>query len=753
MEKEHATLSSSGLYGGEGGAGGKLRKPPSRRPPKTPYDRPPATKSGAAANGRDGGWLSKLVDPACRLIAGGATRIFPSFFSKSQFAAAESDTEYHAENSSTEARENAEDDDDDDEGCTSNLGILESTGGIDSSEGADAVNNSSDFDQPGQEKLSTLANGSELSIIEQLVKGRTFSRDEINRLTEILKSRVADISNVETGVRKPNMAVKIDGERTLVAHEILGMSADVKQDDLNRPTLGTLMLDSAVKEVGVSPVDIARAYMGSRVSEVGNDLKKIISTDDRILLQSCKVAPEPLISSPSPKSSMCWPGAMLHDQHGYPTPQSSRYGLHYLQRTPYSRTLYSKSKSKLIHSQAEKKSYVNMVPTPGLQPQSPFYGQSKDDAINDGHGSVGPIRRLRRKFLSEARPSRGSMTSLISQNGPSQAANSKGFLTAVKKNLGAGVTSHSSQPELVDNSMNSSEVGISALQTSNPAARAILEHLERNKPTPKEKSAELQLATAWKKSSPAKATGTMLKEGTSLMNLEGFSSHKNKDSFDKGCSSQGNDRGKTTIEGKPQEKDPGEATDMNKDIEASIVNGSHSCQTKWTNQTAPLESLDSRKKGLTQLWALQDQTTGQTVANAVPNHAGSEPLKRPAFQPSASKPTLAAISVDRPGLRQTNFSDNTSGFTFPFSTSSSELPTPSIVPTTLAGGLSQPKDSLAIPSYSFGTKRSTPVLVFSFPSTSNASTPDGTEDIKFSFGSDKKNRISFSSVGKDAICY
>lgn len=59
----------------ERGAGGKSsrRKPP-RRPSATPYARLPE-----AGRRR---WVSKLVDPACRLIAAGATRIFPSFFSK-----------------------------------------------------------------------------------------------------------------------------------------------------------------------------------------------------------------------------------------------------------------------------------------------------------------------------------------------------------------------------------------------------------------------------------------------------------------------------------------------------------------------------------------------------------------------------------------------------------------------------------------------------------------------------------------------
>lgn len=80
---------SYGLYGGEKGAGGKLRKPSSRKPHATPYDRPRPNQS-RSDNGRGGGgggrWFSKPVDLAYRLISGGTTRILPYFFSKSSSA-------------------------------------------------------------------------------------------------------------------------------------------------------------------------------------------------------------------------------------------------------------------------------------------------------------------------------------------------------------------------------------------------------------------------------------------------------------------------------------------------------------------------------------------------------------------------------------------------------------------------------------------------------------------------------------------
>ncbi|GMP60138.1 hypothetical protein CsSME_00023134 [Camellia sinensis var. sinensis] len=761
MEKEQATPlpSSSGLYGrgGQRGGGGKFRKPPIRRPPATPYDRPLPNQSQVAAQRPDGGWLSKLVDPAYRLISDGATRIFPSFFSKSPLATP-SISQNH-DNEDIEVKETAYDDD---QGCTSNYEVFESTGGINPRKGADKLKGSSDFDQLGPDKINNLLDGPDFSKIEQLVKGRRFSRDEINHLTEILNSRVADLSKVDPEDKKPNMATRREGEEAVMARENPRTSAEDKHDVLNTAAPGTSMplLQSAVKEeIGASPVDIARAYMGSRVSEVGADFKRIISKDERDVLHADGFASEPLIPSPSAKSSVCWPGAMVQDQHGYSTPQSinssSRYRLHNFPRTPYSRTIYSMSKSKLTHSQADKNRYLYISSSPRQQPQTPLYEQSKDEVRNDRNGSVGPIRRLRHKFTSEA-PPRGSVSFRLSQNGPPHAENSsasKGFLPSIKRNLEAG-TSTTTEFQSVDNMKNNSEVGIPTLQTTNPAVRAILEHLDRNTPTPREKSAELQLATACKKSPSSEVANAMPKERTSLPHFEGFNFHKNTSLVNRESSAQERNRGNSNYQVKPQERSTSEATDVvNKGIEAlSSVNETHDSQIKGTLETASLGFPDSRQKGLNDL---RPQIRGQGIANMAPTYAGSESLKKPPFHPTGTKPILASIFVDRPNLRPTGFSDNGSGFTFPVSASSgvlSEPPTPSIMPSTSASGLPQLKDGPAIPSYTFGTKRSTPALVFSFPSTSNASTQDDASNIKFSFGSDK-SRISLRSVGKDAICF
>lgn len=102
-------------------------------------------------------------------------------------------------------------------------------------------------------------------------------------------------------------------------------------------------------EVGASPVEIARAYMGTRTSEIGLGSKSIIAKDERTFLHSDDIASNPFIASPSPKPPICWPGAMVQDQRSYLTPQGqrSRLGVNNFPRTPYSRTIFSKPHSKV----------------------------------------------------------------------------------------------------------------------------------------------------------------------------------------------------------------------------------------------------------------------------------------------------------------------------------------------------------------------------------------------------------------------
>lgn len=71
MADDGEQSSRAALYGGERKSFGKIRR--ERKPPTTPYDRPPP-------HPRHNGWISSLMDPAKRLFSGGAS-LLPSFFS------------------------------------------------------------------------------------------------------------------------------------------------------------------------------------------------------------------------------------------------------------------------------------------------------------------------------------------------------------------------------------------------------------------------------------------------------------------------------------------------------------------------------------------------------------------------------------------------------------------------------------------------------------------------------------------------
>ncbi|KAJ9140988.1 hypothetical protein P3X46_031575 [Hevea brasiliensis] len=780
MEKRDAeTTSFAPLAAEQRGAGGKFRKQPSWRPPATPYARPPQNQE------QRGRWLSKLVDPAFRLIAGGATLIFPSFFSKSQSVNALPSPSGRDDDSHTEVEQSASGDD---VNFTWNNLESKATGVAGSSHVVDRSNSESEFNGHKQNQNADVSDPNGLSEIEQLMKDKRFSRDEINHLMEIIKSKAVDLPDVEQENKCLSTTVG-DLRGSKVALEFSWKSAEEKQEDLNRaigetskikerkyssaisvdarkPANGlensrsieenhedldrviwkssTPLLQSKAQlqdDVGTSPVEIARAYMENRTSEVGFGTNSFVSKDEGTIPSSDELAVKPFIPSPVPKSSPCWPGALVQDQRGYITPQSQRgrFGLHNFPRTPYSRTIYSKTKSKLIQLQSNSDRRPNMMATPFQQAQTPF-GQvnSRGNALNDGQGSVGPIRRLRHKVIAET--PRGSDYFHTSFNSP-QVENlsiSEGLFSTPKTNLENGGKISSAKFQSVSSQPQSSEVSVpTAPAHSSLVARKILEHLERNPPTPKDKSAELRLATSWKKPLSSDLANIMPNKRNSPTQWGGFDSSEKSIQVHKS---------------NPQESVNGVNVGINNNNSVSKMK----VGTASTDGDYAGHSQDFRKLRDSQHLSAHEDVSNSKV---LPNAAGSEVFsfqKKLPPQSSGTKPVLPSINIDKPNQRWTFSSDNSSGFTFPVSASSgvsSEPPTPSIMPSSSSIGLHQQNEGSSIPSYKFGSRGSTPALVFSFPSTSSVPTHDDVSDLKFNFGSDKTPRISFGSVGQGAICY
>ncbi|PIN26701.1 hypothetical protein CDL12_00536 [Handroanthus impetiginosus] len=624
-------------------------------------------------------------------------------------------------------------------------------------------NNQSPMSRSTEEK-GGIRDDSDFSRIEELIKGNTFSREEINHFLEILNSRVDN--ELEKPI--PSNNAGDDTQPVSRPHEFRRMPSEEKQQDTDRAIIGAFGEKSEVPVgVSASPIDIARAYMAGRTSEGGHDIHSLKSKGERAELSN-EFARKPFLPSPSPKPSICWPGAIVHDHHGYTTPQSQRgrHRLHDFPGTPYSRTILSKSTTKL---QADS-GYASTL-TPFQQSQTSTYGQvkSRGDTI-DVYGSVGPIRRIRNKFASEVRP-RGSMFLSSPKETPSKRETPKvlgGFLPRGEKKFEPGETNGASKYWSGDNVLGSSDGGISNHNiSSSQAVRKILEHLDRTKPTPKEKEAELKLVTAWRRSSP-EPTDNIRDEKISSLPVGELASHKNTDIAGTKLAEEFNKSSSTSkFLVNFHDKGVDEAKDAdNGNIRASsavftvssIIPGSSALLHFGLKGTSNPVVKNSNEN------AFATTSRGQTGSSLQfpPPHPSNGRVEKTVAGPigfefskiHGTKPSLPSISINKPEFRSVS-SDNGPGFTFPVSASSgvlSEPPTPSIAPSSSSTILPQPIGMSSIPSYTFGTNKSTPRLVFSFPSSSNASTHDDS-DLKFSFGSDKKTRLSFSSIGKDTICY
>lgn len=148
--------------------------------------------------------------------------------------------------------------------------------------------------------------------------------------------------------------------------------------------------------------------------------------------------------------------------------------------------------------------------------------------MDDGKDSFGPIRRSRHKAVTE-RSSRGFSLGHSSNKSPFANLSSFEVTPNVGKNLKAEKVIGTSQSHSVDRRSDTSQVCAPTIPPhSSQIARTILEHLERNPPTPKDKSAELKFAIERKSPSPSGATVTR-NEGKSLLPVRGFNGSNNMD--------------------------------------------------------------------------------------------------------------------------------------------------------------------------------------------------------------------------------
>lgn len=519
----------------EGGAGGKFPKRPSRRAPATPYDRPPAAVRGgrhpAAAVPEPGGshWLSKLVDPASRIIARSASRLFSSVFPKRLAAPPtapeenrQSRPEVHeapSTNSLSEVKEQC--------GC----------GGEKAKDNCDAG---------GVREETNLDTGG-ISELEQLLKQKTFTRVEFDHLTELLHSRTTEPSTTQPAFsyvnkEKTNISEQINNKKKSTAEPTTSKPADNndREEKPNVPkqeVVSSLRLHGSVttpvnlaipEEEAASPAEIAKAYMGSRSSKVSpSTLRNQLFQDD-----AATNAKKSFDMAMAPRSAVRFSGIPEHIENGYMTPRPhGRSAIYRMSRSPYfkAHSVTNTGGGRFLEGYSgpsTSSQWTSNVMQSGGKSALKWGSSVLDNDV----GSLGPIRRIRQK-CNVMSPSRNKSLAfpgnlLPTPSIPPRKDANQESTSSIQKPL------HLEKPNYGATDLQDTENGCNQTPSasivpippqSREMARKILQQLDKLVPSPKEKSSELK--TIDRDESPSKLTRSML-HGRALKSMEDIDSSK-----------------------------------------------------------------------------------------------------------------------------------------------------------------------------------------------------------------------------------
>ncbi|XP_019092754.1 PREDICTED: nuclear pore complex protein NUP1-like [Camelina sativa] len=357
---------SSNPYGGGYGTGGKARKPTARRSQKTPYDRPPTSVRNSGLGGGDdrgGGWLSKLVDPAQRLITYSAHRLFASVFRK-RLVSGETPTQSPEQQKQLPERD------------------VNLEKKVKHKQDVSNLSMKSDLIRREDTNASVDQTKDGFTDLEKILQGKTFTRSEVDRLTTLLRSKAADSSTVN----EANIVV-----RHPPSHER-------DRTHLNNGSMNAIVStppgsSRALVECVDSPAQIAKAYMGSRPSEVTPSmlgLRGQAGREDSVFLNRTPFPQKSPTMSLVPKSSGQRPL-----ENGFVTPRSrGRSAVYSMARTPYSRPQSTVKIGSLF--QASPGTWEGSLPSGSRQGfQSGL--KRRSSVLDNDVGSVGPVRRIRQK--------------------------------------------------------------------------------------------------------------------------------------------------------------------------------------------------------------------------------------------------------------------------------------------------------------------------------------------------------------------
>ncbi|KAK7279079.1 hypothetical protein RJT34_24123 [Clitoria ternatea] len=461
--------------GGEGGFG-KFRKRPFRRTQTTPYDRPPTALRNPNAN--NNGWFSKLVvDPAQRLIVSSAHRLFSSVFRK-QLPPPPQET-------SQETSDNQQETDNFEQVTNESSGKQQGAVG----------------EPSAQINCAESSHGSGLTELEKLLKQKTFTRSEIDHLTELMRSRTADLPVGDEG--KSTEVVPLDPILPCKQKEEFPKTPAV-ENRIEKHIVSTPHVTSTVSiDDAASPAELAKAYMGSRPLKVSPSMSGLRRSpiEDSTLLKSQHFTQKSPIMPIVPRTTT---HARVHE-NGFLTSRShGRSAIYSMARTPYTRVYpASTSKGAGIAVEGQPSSSTQHALDHDILSGSKQGALKRRSSVLDNDiGFFGPIRRIRQKsnLLSSkslALPHPGSPLSMARS----------GFGTDTTQQPSSSMPSTSVPP---------------LPSKSSEMASKILEQLDKLV-SPKEKSSELRLPPTDK--SPIKLSSSMLR-GQALRSMETVDSSK-----------------------------------------------------------------------------------------------------------------------------------------------------------------------------------------------------------------------------------
>uniref|UniRef100_A0A6N2LRN3 Nuclear pore complex protein NUP1 n=1 Tax=Salix viminalis TaxID=40686 RepID=A0A6N2LRN3_SALVM len=338
------------------GGYGKSRKRPFRRSTHTtPYDRPATAIRNPS--GVSDGWLSKLVDPAQRLIAYGAHKLFASVFRKRLPAPP----------------------------------LVQSPN----------TERETEVSRVAFDKLKGMSSTDCLEVHKEVINASSglinSSSREIDRLTALLQSRTVDFPTGNEENRPeviPSRAMVSEGKKELLTAPVTN---GFESGYYSTPIVGSSVLNEDV----ASPTELAKAYMGSRPSKVSPSMLESRCQpfqDNSTALINHTFTPKSPMMSLAPRSSGC-PGV---PENYFVTPRSrGRSAIYNMARTPYSRV---RSSTGLQGIGTSSDAFTGLSSSSQNAVENSRFSESKQGALkrrssvlDNDIQSVGPIRRIRQK--------------------------------------------------------------------------------------------------------------------------------------------------------------------------------------------------------------------------------------------------------------------------------------------------------------------------------------------------------------------